>query len=124
MRFVAGVVAAALAIPGIAAAKIIELAFTPDARFEHAESISPGRFLEVCGKLEQGQRVEWTFHAAAPVDFNIHYHVAEKVEFPEKRAAVVSLEGSFVAPVSQHFCWMWKNNGQADVKVKTTFRKP
>ena len=124
MKVLASIVGAAiLAAPVIAAAKIVDLALTADGRFEHAEPIAAGRFLEVCGKFEQGQRLDWSFEAGAPVDFNIHYHVGERVEFPEKRSAVGSFGGVFVAPVTQHFCWMWKNTGTTEVRFSAIFRK-
>ena len=124
MRVVASIVAAAfVAAPAIASAKIVDLSFTSEGRFEHAEPIAAGKFLEVCGKFEAGQRLDWSFEVGAPVDFNIHYHVGDKVEFPEKRSAIGSLGGVFVAPVTQHFCWMWKNTGTTEVKVSAIFRK-
>jgi hypothetical protein len=30
--------------------------------------------------------VRWNFTAAAPVDFNIHYHVGKEAVFPVKQA--------------------------------------
>ena len=123
MKLAASIVATALAAPAMAGAKIVDLAFPADGRFADAEASPAGKFVEVCGKFEQGQRVDWSFQAAAPLDFNIHYHVGDKVEFPEKRSAIGSLEGAFVAPVAQHYCWMWKNTGKSDVKVATSFAK-
>lgn len=115
--------AASLVLPAGAIAKIVDLSFAADGQFEHAESVPAGKFLEVCGKLDRGDRVAWSFQAAAPVDFNVHYHVGEKVEYPERRSAVETLQGNFEAPLPQHFCWMWRNTGKTDVKVAATFRK-
>lgn len=115
--------AASLIVPVVSSAKIVDLAFPQDGRFEHAEVVPAGKFLEVCGKLERGDRLPWSFQAAAPLDFNIHYHVADKVEYPERRTGVESLQGTFEAPLAQHFCWMWKNPGKTDVSVSATVGK-
>lgn len=123
MRLRAGIaVVAILAVPGVSSARIVDLTF-PGGRFEHAEAITPGKFLEICGKLDRAERVAWSFRAAAPLDFNIHYHVGDRVEYPEKRSGTASLEGVFEPPLAQHFCWMWRNTGSTDVTVTTTFLK-
>ena len=46
-----------------------------------AKAHERGKFVEICGKLPSGARVGWSFEAQEALDFNIHYHVGDKVEF-------------------------------------------
>lgn len=109
--------AALLSAPLAAGAAIVEIAFDSAGRFVHQAAVPPKNFVEVCGKLSRDARVGWKFDAAAPLDFNVHYHVGERVEFPEKRAAVSALAGELTAPSDQHYCWMWRNTGGAEVRM-------
>jgi hypothetical protein len=103
-----GAVLVCTALPSRSA--IVEMAFDTQGRFAHETAVPPGKFVEVCGKLPRGARIAWKFEAHAPLDFNVHYHIGDKVEFPEKRTAVSVLRGDLVAASDQHYCWMWKNN--------------
>lgn len=121
-RAIAFACLALCAIPSQAA--IVEIAFDNAGRFVHSGSIAPGKFVELCGKLKRGDRVAWEFDSPQPLDFNIHYHVGEKVEFPERQAGPSRLAGTFEAPVDQHFCWMWKNAGTSEAALAVKMRRP
>lgn len=109
--------------PTLSAAALVEITFDSQGRFGHSTSIAPGNFIEVCGKLSQGTRTAWSFEAQAPVDFNIHYHVGDKVEFPERRPAVSRLSGTLHAPVDQDYCWMWKSSAESPVPITLELRR-
>lgn len=102
--------AALLCTAAASRAAIVEMQFDAQGRFAHETTVPPGKFVEVCGKLPRGARIAWRFEAHAPLDFNVHYHIGDTVEFPEKRSAVSALRGDLVAGSDQHYCWMWKNN--------------
>ena len=118
-----GVLAAAtLSGAALAAAHIVDIAWPPDGRFAHKAQIAAGKFVEVCGKLAVGEGVRWSFAAAAPVDFNIHYHVGKEAVFPARQTQVSSGRDTLNVAVAQDYCWMWTNkSGQAvDLNVLLT----
>jgi hypothetical protein len=117
---VAPALAAVLLVGATAAARaeIVDIAWSPEGRFEHRFAVAPGKFAEACGKLARGQSVRWRFEGAAPSNFNIHYHVGEKVEYPVRQDAVARAEGTLTAPLDQEFCWMWSNKGGGPLNLQ------
>lgn len=77
---------------------------------DHASKlvVRAGKVAEACGKLKKGESVFWRFESSSAVDFNIHYHLGDQVEYPEKRPSVAKLEGRLLAPADHDYCWMWK----------------
>lgn len=112
-------VLAMLALSGVAFASshIVDVTWSPDGRFTHKTQIAAGKFVEACGKLAMGEGVRWSFAAAAPVDFNIHYHVGKEAVFPAKQAQVSSGRDTLNVTVAQDYCWMWTNKGNAPVSL-------
>lgn len=110
---------ALLAVSGVALASshIVDIAWSPDGRFAHQAQIAAGKFVEVCGKLAVGEGVRWNFATAAPVDFNIHYHVGKEAVFPAKHSQVSSGRDTLNVKVAQDYCWMWTNKGSAPVSL-------
>lgn len=100
---------ATLSQPAAAAGQLIDIAWDAGNRFQHRAVIEPGRFLEVCGKLEAGQAVRWSFEAGAPMDFNIHYHVGKDVVYPAQLRQVAQAQDRLAVATAQDFCWMWTN---------------
>lgn len=123
--------AAAVALPlllSLAAptvhAEIIDLRFDPQGRFEREVQVAPGKFVELCGALPAGAKVQWRYEAAAPLDFNIHYHVGKEVKFPAKAAAQPTAEGVLEADSAQDFCWMWTNKDkERPVRLQTRLQR-
>ena len=109
--------AATLSGSAFAAAHIVDIAWSPDGRFAHKAQIAAGKFVEVCGKLALGDGVRWSFTAAAPVDFNIHYHVGKEAVFPAKQAQASGGRDTLNVTVAQDYCWMWTNKGAAPVSL-------
>ncbi len=99
----------------LASSHIVDIAWSPEGRFAHQAQIAAGKFVEVCGKLAAGNGVRWNFTAAAPVDFNIHYHVGKEAVFPAKQAQVTVGSDTLKVAVAQDYCWMWTNKGSAPV---------
>jgi hypothetical protein len=106
-----------LALPA-ARAEMVDIAWNAAGRFEHRFVVAPGKFAEACGALVRGQAVRWSFESPAPLNFNIHYHVGEKVEYPVRRDAVARAEGTLEATLDQDFCWMWTNKGSAPLNLQ------
>ena len=90
-------------------ARIIDLQWDAQGRFDTAVILEPGKFVEVCGKLSKGQAIAWRFQADAPMNFNIHHHEGKKVEFPAKLDGATAAEGKLAVAVNQDYCWMWSN---------------
>lgn len=119
---IAASIALALASPAARSA-IIELAWDARGSMERQLEIAPGKFAEICGKLGATDVVKWQFEASAPVDFNIHFHEGDKVEYPEKRDATRALSGSFRPSAARDYCWMWTNRGAAAVNASVRLRR-
>lgn len=109
--------ATTLSMAAFAATHIVDIVWSPDGRFAHKAQIAAGKFVEVCGKLAVGEGVRWSFTAAAPVDFNIHYHVGKEAVFPAKQTQVSSGRDTLNVAVAQDYCWMWTNKGSAPVSL-------
>ncbi len=118
-------IACLLAAPLMASADIVDLKWTGDT-FAHKASIAPKKFLEVCGKLKNGDSVAWQFKGSAPTDFNIHYHVGKDVTYPEKRKEVAGADGTLAVALDQDYCWMWSNKSAQplDIEVNLKQAKP
>ncbi len=117
------VLALALTLAAPVRAEIVELAWDAQGRMQLQRPVAPGKFLEVCGPLTAGQRVAWSFDAAAPLDFNVHYHVGKDVVYPAKLAQSASAADTLVAAIPQDYCWMWTNRGTAAVALKLTLQR-
>lgn len=72
---------------------------------------------EECFELRSGQTIGYAFESTAPVDFNIHFHRGNAVEYPVKRDQIQQADDRFEASSTQEFCLMWTNRTQAPVRV-------
>jgi FKBP-type peptidyl-prolyl cis-trans isomerase 2 len=119
-RFLA---AALLAAASAAAAEIVDIQWSADGRFQHASSVAPGKFVELCGKLPAGAQIRWQFDTGAPVDFNVHYHLGKEVVFPVKLNAVASARDTLDARIAQDYCWMWTNKSAAPTRLSVSLQR-
>lgn len=102
----------------LASTHIVDLTWASGGRFSHQAQIAAGKFVEVCGKLAVADSVRWSFTAAAPVDFNIHYHVGKETVFPVNKAQIAVARDTLNVTVAQDYCWMWTNKGPAPADLK------
>ena len=114
-------VAAVIAID--AHAELVGIRWDNAGRFETAVSVVPGKFAEVCGQLDKGQSVAWSFKADRPMNFNIHYHEGKQVVFPAKQDAVVDAQGKLDVSLSQDYCWMWTNKTDLPAQLRIVPRR-
>lgn len=112
-----------LALPQAALAELVPVQWDATRKFSKELPIQPGKFVEVCEKLAEGAKVDWSFEAAAPVDFNVHYHQGKEVHFPAKKAQVAQDRGTLVVTLNQTYCWMWTNKGTAPAKLQFKLAK-
>lgn len=101
-----------------AAAELIDVKLTPGSPVEKQLTIAAGKFAELCAALKRGQTVSWRFRSEAATDFNIHYHVDQRVEYPEQRKDVKDAGGRLTAQIDEGYCWMWTNRSATPIAVE------
>ena len=119
-------VGAALVCVGLvssAAAEVIELKLAPDSIAEKRLTVAAGKFIELCTPLRRGRAVAWQFKADAITDFNIHYHVDQRVAYPEQMSKVKDAGGRLLVEVDQAYCWMWTNRSAAPIAIEVTLNE-
>jgi hypothetical protein len=114
----------ALAFIAPARAELVPVAWDASGRFVHDATLAPGKFVEVCEKLAQGTRIAWAYDAAAPLDFNIHYHEDKQVRFPARQDASAAGRGVLEAAVGQDYCWMWTNRQPGAARLSVKLERP
>ena len=80
--------------------------------------IQPGKIAEECRALAAGEVVRYRFQVSAVVDFNVHFHRGDAVEYPIKKVGITDEVSTFVAPSGEEFCWMWSNRNTSPVIVQ------
>lgn len=125
LRAAAGILLGVALLMGaaVARAEIIELHWQDAGRFERGLTIAPGKFAEICGPLEVGQVVRWSFEADRAVNFNVHYHVDKDVRYPAKKENVERLQGDLAVDSRQDYCWMWTNKTTAPTNLSVTLTR-
>lgn len=106
-----------------AAAEVVDIQWGDSGAATREFRVEPGKFAEWCGKLRKGDKVAWRFEAAAPLDFNIHYHEGKDVRFPAKQDGAAKAEGTLEVAVDQDYCWMWSSKAAAPVTLKAVLGK-
>ena len=96
---------------------MVEIDWDKAGRFETTVNVAPGKFAEVCSRLDKGQAVAWSFKADRPLNFNIHYHEGKQVVFPAKQDAAVDAQGKLDVSLSQDYYWMWTNKTDLPAKL-------
>jgi hypothetical protein len=121
LRAVFALAVAAGASP--ASAEIVALAWNGNGQFSREFRVPPAKFVELCDKLPAGTKVEWSFEAQGPMNFNVHYHQGKQVHFPAKQDQVSRAEGMLEASTAQDYCWMWTNKGTSDVALTVRLQR-
>jgi hypothetical protein len=88
-------------------------------------TIEPGKVLEVkshvleplkvheeCANLVAGDRIEYSWQAQVPLNFNIHYHEGKAVIMPLTRENLRSDSGELRILTAQDYCLMWEGGRQ------------
>ena len=105
-----------------AASPIVDIRWDDQGRFVHEASIAPGKFLEVCGALQPGQSIDWSYQSAAALPFNIHYHQGADTVYPVQLKAAQAAQTLKVSAEQAH-CWMWTNKSTEAVRVSVSLRR-
>jgi hypothetical protein len=120
-RLAAAGVLACLASP--APAGVVDIAWDGGDRYDGALRAEPKSFVELCGPVAAGTRIDWSFEASAATDFNVHFHEGKRVEYPARQAAVSEGSGTLDAPTAQDYCWMWANKATRPVTVRVRLHR-
>ncbi|MEO6278523.1 hypothetical protein [Roseateles sp.] len=123
MKTLALLCLAAVTGPVLAAAQVLDIAWTPEGRFAHATTLAAKEVLEVCGKLPLRSHIQWSFEASAPLAFNIHVHQGKKVVYAARLEQADRAQGRQRFDAEPAHCWMWTNAGAAGVKVEVELRR-
>ncbi len=99
------------------------LALLPGLAFAADEGIRAFRFTlpagktrEECMRLEKGESRRYHFKVDTKLHFNIHYHREKEVFYPVKDDSTRRKSGTFKAPASEEYCWMWTAKVPAKVE--------
>lgn len=76
---------------------------------------------EVCPELKAGQTLNFKFKSSEDVEFNLHYHLDDKVEYPIKPQTLKSINKSYKAPIDQTYCLMWKGISEKPSKIQVGY---
>ena len=85
-----------------------------------AHTVNARGSAEECFRLAANGSVAYAFEASAPVDFNIHFHRGNEVEYPVKSDQVRHADARFVAASAEEYCLMWTNRTAASLSVRGT----
>lgn len=89
---------------------------------EATETIAPRHFEEPCFRMAAGDRLEYSFNARAPLDFNLHYHEGDDVLYPKRLKDVRRYKGRFEAELDQTYCLMWSNRSTAPITLDYQYK--
>ncbi|MBC3872880.1 hypothetical protein [Undibacterium flavidum] len=106
-----------------AAAGLVDLKWNEQGQFQHSAEIKAGGFLEVCGKLPAGLKIDWQYKSQQALDFNIHYHEGKKLSVPVKHQAKQTVAEQFEVKVAQDYCWMWSNKSKEATTVDLSLHR-
>ena len=120
--FGALLLAALLPAPA-AGTEVIDIQWSGEGRFVHETRVAPGQFVELCGQLPAGLKVRWNFAAGTRLDFNVHYHLGEKVMFASRLSAVAKGRNTLNTRTAQDYCWMWSNKSTTPASLAVTLQR-
>lgn len=85
-------------------------------------TLGPAEVAENCVKMASGQEREFDWTSDAPVDFNIHWHDGDRVEYGVKIDRHWKGRGRFKAERDQDYCWMWSSAKTRGATVMGSFK--
>jgi hypothetical protein len=119
MRGVLALMLTALSLAAFSAGA--QEAGAPPADSAKTVNLPANEFHEECMELAAGQRLGYSFRAAAALEFNIHYHRDGKIRYPVQKKGVATLAGSYTSPRNDGYCLMWRNPGRQPVRLEYRF---
>ena len=106
----------ALGIASLAAACATPSTIEPGKVLEvKSHVLEPHKVHEECAKLAAGDRIEYSWQAKVPLNFNIHYHEGKAIIMPLSRDNLSSDSGELMIITPQDYCLMWEAGRQKAV---------
>jgi hypothetical protein len=102
---------------------IVDIRWNVANGYTYTGTVERKKYLDVCGKLDVGTAVAWSFDADAPLRFNVHYQVGNGVAYPVKVTTSKSLSDTFNVKKAEDYCWMWVNKSAQRVGVRVHLKK-
>ena len=98
---------------------LITVAMSPALAGNDRESadIPPGKIHESCMTLVHSDTLAYEFSADKPLEFNLHYHPGEVVEYPIPVMLTEEEKGTFQPGTDHKYCLMWKNSTREIVRL-------
>jgi hypothetical protein len=84
--------------------------------------VKPKGIAEECFRLTADASIGYTFEASAPVDFNIHFHRGDIVEYPVRVDQASHGDDRFTAGSTEEYCLMWTNRTAQPVTIRGALR--
>lgn len=91
--------------------------------FEHAQPITAGKTVEVCGEIESQSKIAWQFSASGPLDFNIHRHAEKEVVYNTRSYRTKEQRGQLSQPRTYEWCWMWTNETALPIDMRVQLKR-
>lgn len=110
--------AAVFGAAAVDATNMADIHWEGGTRASHDFQVEPSKFVELCGPLRKGQAVQWRYESNAPLDFNVHYHVGQKVHYPSRHEGTARADGRLDVTLDESYCWMWTNRSSKAVEVQ------
>ena len=104
-------------------AEVVDIDWSSAGRFVHSGQIPAGKFVEVCGKLPAGLRIQWEFETGSAVDFNVHYHAGSAKVSASNLSAVTRARQVFEVTSEQDYCWTWINKAGSNTLLTVTLQR-
>lgn len=104
-------------------AEVVDIHWDGGGRFVHSGQIAVGKFVEVCGKLPVGLKVQWEFATRSPVDFNVHYHEGKAKVYAANLVAQTHARELLEVRSEQDYCWTWTNKTRSRTWLRVTLQR-
>ncbi len=91
--------------------------FAPLSATSKQLQLLPGKVHESCIQLAASENFKYSFTSSANVNFNIHYHLGQQVEYPVNLKNLKKHADTFKANLAQHYCLMWVNKGDTAIQL-------
>ncbi len=104
-------------------ASVLDIRFDQDQRYAMKETLAVGKSLELCGLLKNQSQIAWRFESDTKLDFNIHFHVGDAVQYPTKLKQSKKASSQLDVGQEQTYCWMWTNRSARPAYLSANLEK-
>lgn len=66
-------------------------------------------FAERCIEFDAGEKIVYRYKSPHPLNFNIHYHPQQGIEYKIQKEKISEFTGEFTSVAKQEYCFTWTN---------------